>query len=263
MAKMKKTEKKIDTNAWMTTYTDLMILLLTFFVLLLSISVTDQKRKRLALNSLVGAFGFKPGGQAILGSPKGMNITVGTAPMEKEELMFEKLRNVALKSVMESEAELIKENDRTVIILSNQVLFDHNSDLIKSQYYPYLKELAKVLKDNAKLIELRGYVDPSEVTFDPDPLKRAMFISTRRALNVFRFLNEEGQIPANNIVAHGFGVNRSSKDKGGKESSLNRQVEIILDIKDEVPYRLKNKQSKGSWLDFKGFLFRYPGSRDE
>ena len=90
-----------------------------------------------------------------------------------------------------------------------------------------------------------------------------MFISTRRALSVFRFLNEEGQIPAHNIVAHGFGVNRSSKDKAGIESSLNRQVEIILDIKDEVPYRLKDKQSKGSWLDFKGFLFRYPGSRDE
>lgn len=263
MATGKKTETKVDTNAWMTTYTDLMILLLTFFVLLLSISVTDQKRKRLALNSLVGAFGFKPGGQAILGSPKGMNITVGTAPMEKEDLMFEKLRNVALKSVMESESELIKENERTVIILSNQVLFDHNSDVIKSQYHPYLKELAKVLKDKAKLIELRGYADPSEITFDPDPLKKAMFISTRRALNVFRFLNEEGQIPAKNIVAHGFGVNKPIKDEAGKEISLNRQVEIILDTKDEVPYRLKKQQTKGSWLDFKGFLFRYPGSTDE
>lgn len=253
----------MDTNAWMTTYTDLMTLLLTFFVLLLSISATDQHRKRLALNSLVGAFGFKPGGQAILGSPKGVNITVGSAPMEKEDLIFEKLRNVALKSVIASESGIIKENDRTIIILSDQVLFAHKSDVIKNRYHPYLKELAAVLKDNARLVELRGYVDTSEVTFAPDPLKEAMSISSRRALAVFRFFHEEGHIPAKNIVAHGFGIDKPIQDNVGNESRLNRQVEIILDKRDKVPYRLKKPGKKGIWLDFKGFLFRYPGGADE
>ena len=73
MATKKKQNVTLDPNAWMSTYTDLMILLLTFFVLLLSLSSIDKKRKRVALNSLVGAFGFKPGGQSILGKPKGLD----------------------------------------------------------------------------------------------------------------------------------------------------------------------------------------------
>jgi len=262
MAKGKKTVTRADNNAWMMIYTDLMILLLTFFVLLLSISVTDQKRKRLALNSLVGAFGIKPGGKAILGSPKGMNITVGSAPMEKEDLMFEKLRNVALKSTLESEISLFKEHERTIIVLSDEVLFAHKSDVIKSKCLPYLRELAAVLKDNTQLIELRGYADPSEVTFETDPLKSAMYISTKRAFAVFRFFNEEGKIPAKNLVAHGFGINKPEKNRGD-ESRLNRQVEIIIDARNKVPYQLKKKRENGSWLDFKGFLFRYPGNTDE
>ncbi|RLB14628.1 MAG: flagellar motor protein MotB, partial [Deltaproteobacteria bacterium] len=74
MAK-KKQEQSQNTNSWLTTYTDLMILLLTFFVLLISISVVDANKQRVALNSLVGAFGFKPGGHSVIGVKKGMNIT--------------------------------------------------------------------------------------------------------------------------------------------------------------------------------------------
>ena len=45
MAVKKKINYKLDSNAWMSTYTDLMTLLLTFFVLLLSLSTMDKNRK--------------------------------------------------------------------------------------------------------------------------------------------------------------------------------------------------------------------------
>ena len=47
---------------WMVTFADLMTLLLTFFVLLLSMSTLDSQRVKLALGSLRGALGVLEGG---------------------------------------------------------------------------------------------------------------------------------------------------------------------------------------------------------
>ena len=56
--------KKEDEGApaWMVTFADLMTLLLTFFVLLLSMSTLDNQKVKLALGSLRGALGVLEGG---------------------------------------------------------------------------------------------------------------------------------------------------------------------------------------------------------
>ena len=145
MAKKERKETLISTNAWMATYTDLMILLLTFFVLLLSLATIDKKRKRLALNSLVGAFGFKPGGQSILGKTKGLNITSVSAPLVEEEIQFEQLRNVALRHGLKSHLDMSKQLERTVITLKNKILFEKGSDKLKPGSLAFLSEMATAL----------------------------------------------------------------------------------------------------------------------
>lgn len=263
MATNKKASPKIDTNSWMATYTDLMILLLTFFVLLLSLSTVDKKRKRLALNSLVGAFGFKPGGQSILGKPKGLNITSGSAPLEPEEIHFEQLRNVALRHGLESELSMSKQIDRSVITLSNMVLFDRGSYKIKPDYMEYLTELAEAIKGGPQLIELRGYTDSTENIFMEEPYKFSMNLSAKRAMAIFKYFLEKGGIPAETMVAHGFGENPAGFKNRGEKTGLNRQVEIILDYSEKVPYRLKKTIRKKSILDFNGFFFRTAGDTNE
>jgi len=252
-------EFKADTNGWMTTYTDLCTLLLTFFVLLLSISTIDEQNKRIALNSLVGAFGFKPGAQSIIGSPEGMNITLGTPPMKPEEVTYEKLQNVVLKNTLEQDVTVQKEADRVVLTLGNQVLFQDGSSRIRERGKAFLNDLAPVLKGGGpRLIELRGYAAHAETVFEDDPARSAMLLSTRRALGVFRHFTDEAGIPGKELVAHGFGrdpyLNRGKRNRG----KLDRQVQIILDFSEEVPFRMKRRPGD-SILDFKGFLFRFPG----
>ena len=251
MITKKKTNYRLDSNAWMSTYTDLMTLLLTFFVLLLSLSTFDTKRKRLALNSLVGAFGFKPGGQSILGKPKGMNITTGSSPLIEEDLQFERLRNVALKHGLESNLTMSKQLDRTVMVLKNKVLFAHSSWELMKENTAFLSDIAGILKKGDQLIELRGYCDSSESILDQDPYKTSMILSSKRAISMFDFFVENGLSPGN-IVAHGFGINYSGS---AKEASLNRQVEIILDYREKIPFNMRQR-GKGGFLDFKGFFFR-------
>jgi chemotaxis protein MotB len=252
MAKKKKFIYTLDSNAWMSTYTDLMTLLLTFFVLLLSLSTMDKKRKRLALNSLVGAFGFKPGGQSILGKPRGVNITANSSPIAEEDIQFERLRNVALKHGLESELTMSRQLDRTVIVMKNKLLFKQNSFELLEDNTGFLSEIADILKEGDQLIELRGYSDSSESIMEDDPYKSSMILSSKRAIAMFDFLVEKG-VPSGEIVAHGFGLNYSG---ASKTPALNRQVEIILDYRERVPFKMRRQSTKDSFLDFKGFFFR-------
>jgi chemotaxis protein MotB len=254
---------KIETNGWMTTYTDLMILLLTFFVLLLSMATIDKRKKRLALNSFVGAFGFKPGALSILGKPKGTNITVGDAPLRKEDVQFERLRNIAMTHDLESNISITKQLERTVISFNNRVLFKRGSDQIEPKGRKFLVEFSHAIGDGTRLIELRGYVDPTETAFQTDKLKYAMHLSSRRAFSVYHFLREQGGVPVEKMVAHGFGLNSPQGQMEGGALGSNRLAEIILDYEEEIPYRLKRSSRPDRLLDFKGFLFRVPSDQNE
>lgn len=256
--KREKEKRTVDTNAWMTTYTDLMILLLTFFVLLLTMATTTEKKRLDALNSLTGAFGFKQGGHAIIGSPKGVNITIGSAPMTEEAVEFEKIQNMIAKNALDPDVNVIREPERLVISLNNTILFDHGSSEINPAGIGLLEELGRCFKESAHAIELRGYCATSEIALDAAPLKKAAMLSTQRAFAVFRLFEKRLGIPPEKLVAHGFGNNTSTRGGAKKDHSVQRQVEIVLDYRDPVPYRLKNPK-RDTLLDFKGFLFRFPG----
>lgn len=263
MARGRQKEVKQDTNAWMTTYTDLMILLLTFFVLLLSISIIDSRKQRDALNSLVGAFGFKPGAHSVIGDEKGLNVTVGSAPITKEEVEFERLQNIIFKNGLEGDVEIKREREKLVLSLTDKVLFEQGSTVLESDAEEFLRELAPYLKDSPGIVELRGYAHSTETIFHPDPYKRTMYLSARRALSVFEFLHDVGKIPANKMVAHGFGAQTTKKRiADGSSGEMRRQVEIVCDYRRKIPQRLRDK-TKGEDLlfDFKGFLFRLKGGR--
>jgi chemotaxis protein MotB len=254
----KKAESEIDPNRWMTTYTDLMTLLLTFFVLLLSMAVITEEKRIVALSSVTGAFGFKPGAHSIIGNPKGTNVTIGEAPMKAEDTDFETMRNIVLKNTLEKEMALVKEEERIIISLSNRLLFKPKSSSIEPQRIAFLSELKDVFKESPSRIELRGYADPSETVFEPDRLRPSMMLSTKRAFAVFEFLTSGGEILPERIVAHGFGHTPAAPGAQEDVHQQNRQVLIILDYREKLPYRLK-KPPRNSLLDFKGFFFKLPG----
>ncbi|MBW2681247.1 MAG: flagellar motor protein MotB, partial [Deltaproteobacteria bacterium] len=61
----KNKKKKIDDDGadiGMVMTVSLFLILLTFFILLNSIAVIDEHRSRMAIGSLIGAFGGLPGG---------------------------------------------------------------------------------------------------------------------------------------------------------------------------------------------------------
>jgi chemotaxis protein MotB len=233
--------------------------LLTFFVLLLSISVIERERQKVALNSLIGAFGLKPGAHSIVGKPKGVNITVGDSPMQKEDIQFEKLRNIAMKNGLESDVELSKEGEKIVLTIKNQVLFRDGSSRIDPARSQFLLDLANALKEGGSQIELRGYTAHAESVFDPEPLKAAMTLSAKRARAIYHLFRDEGNIRTSRMVTHGFGIDRGRGVSPKEKTALGRQVEIIVDQNEKIPFHLRKRDRGDSWLDYKGFLFKTPG----
>ncbi|RJR42184.1 MAG: hypothetical protein C4576_16510 [Desulfobacteraceae bacterium] len=257
----KRDETQIDANRWMTTYTDLVTLLLTFFVLLLSLAIITEEKRIVALSSVTGAFGFKPGAHSIIGTPKGTNITVGEAPIQVEETDFEMMRNIELKNSLQTEMTVVKEEERIIISLGNRLLFEPGSSRIEPERFAFLTELKAVFKGSPSRIELRGYADPAETVFEKDRLRPSMMLSTRRAFAVFEFLISGGEIEPERITAHGFGNTPAAPGERKEAHQENRQVQIILDYRERLSYALK-KAPANSFIDFKGFFFKLQGKHD-
>ena len=154
-----------------------------------------------------------------------------------------------------------KVRDRTVMVLSDKVLFKPRSSQLEPKSLVFLEETAKILKNGPQRIEFRGYAANAETVLEPDPQQAAMYLSTKRAFSVFRFFHEKGKIEAKKMFAHGFGLDPKRQRRGKKKKNFNRQVEIILDYQEEIAPALAKPNDKDSLIDFKGFLFRIPGRK--
>jgi flagellar motor protein MotB len=168
---------------------------------------------------------------------------------------------LALKNDLENEMDITKELGRVTISLRDDLLFREGSSEIEPEMEPFLMKLGEVMKDGTRLIEMRGFAAHSETVFAPDQEKAAMVLSAKRALAVFRFFQGRLGIEAKRMVAHGFGKDIHVRALEGKKSRMRRQVQIILDFREEIPDRIKRRKRGRSFLDFKGFLFRTPGDQ--
>ncbi|MBN1847096.1 MAG: OmpA family protein [Deltaproteobacteria bacterium] len=263
MKKRKKKEAPSDANTWITTFTNLMILLLAFFIVLVNLAVVDNQKKQLALNSLFGSFGFHMGGQSAIGKDMGSDITMPDAPLVKGEINVEQLHDIAMANGLGSDVSVRKEPEKTVIILSNKVLFDDGSHEIPPGGTRFLADLSKYLKDGTGLIELRGYVEQKEVFDDPDPARSSIYLSAKRALAVLHFFTDNGDIPITRIIAHGFGISPVKDQASTGQKDWQRQVEIIVNDQEKIPYRLRVNKEEDHTFDFKGFIFTPSRSHKE
>lgn len=86
MAKRKQEEPPKGSPAWMSTFSDLMNLLLCFFVLLFSMSTVDAEKFELVVQSLQSTFSILPSGGSTIG--EGELISSGVSMLEKFDVYF-------------------------------------------------------------------------------------------------------------------------------------------------------------------------------
>ena len=129
-----------------------------------------------------------------------------------------------------------------VITFLTDILFDSGKAKIRSEVYPSLDKVAKVLKENVPDLNvgIEGHTDNQPIKFSG--WKSNWELSTARALSVLHYLVDVKGIDPERISAIGYGEYRqvaSNKTKEGRH--LNRRVEIVI-----LPQLKKIKETQES-----------------
>lgn len=149
---------------WMVTYGDLMSLLLTFFVLLLSFSTISEKDFKEAMLSLQGALGVMPRSISVV-DPRMPNQRMPRLPKSSERVARELARRIQVLGLEdEVEIDFDFEQGGLHINLPGEVLFAPGSATLRPDALPLLSSVTEVLGAVPDaFIEVRGHTDNSPI----------------------------------------------------------------------------------------------------
>ncbi len=227
---------KADPNAWMTTFADLLMLLLTFFVLLLTMKSLDGDSTSDTFQyfieaqgplSFIGGSIFKEGSTL----KKPITMISGSEALEKAlELMggIETPRATGQDINKVKKVFSITEDMRGVVVsLESSHLFNPGEAEIRIDGLATLDIAARLLRNSANDILVMGHTD--NIPVGVGKFKSNWELSFQRALSVLFYLSESGGLNSERLAAGGFGGSSPRYPNTTKENrAKNRRVEFIL-----------------------------------
>jgi chemotaxis protein MotB len=261
---MEQNKKKCRPGAplWMTTFADLMTLLMCFFVLLLSFSEMDVLKFKQLAGSMSAAFGVQrdikvkeiPKGTSIIakefspGRPSPTAVKVmrqHTADDTKRNLVFskgkgedgaekdkmkkrlEKLKKDLHDQISAGNIEVTGDNKRTIIRIREKGSFPSGSDRLRPGFEPVIKKIAATLFDLEGRIQISGHTDNIPIaTFR---FKSNWQLSTARAVSILNAILKVSAIPSQRFIIQGHADNDPLvPNTTAQNRAINRRVEIIV-----------------------------------
>ena len=258
MAKKKKVYVEPEKDIGTMLYTSLMLILLTFFIVLCSMSVVDNRRQRLALNSLVGSFGILPGGLSPGTETGGGDVLPPSAPIRPSTLDIKKIRTSLRREGLINGVGVSQGLLGVTITMKSSILFEPGSDKFKKGADRILNVMAGIFRSCNNHIIIAGHTD--SIPMEEPPFYSNWALSAARALAVMRYLSLHG-IAKDRMVIYGFGSQRpitSNDTEYGRR--LNRRVEITVvgDLPGNKARAMMGEERPEAvkMFQYKGFRFR-------
>ncbi len=261
MAKKKQEEAPKGSPAWMATFSDLMNLLLCFFVLLFSMSSIDAAKFEQVVASFNETFSVFTGGATAIGD--GILISNGVsqlneldeyinstgkmddgqivdddvasvkekmeeAQLEESEQLAEQIQEAVDEKEMGSEIDIEFTSQYVQLTLKGALLFDSGSTLLKEEAKPVLDQVGLVLERYAGgTIEIEGHTD--NVPMSGAKYSNNDELSSGRALSVFDYLLSVTNLDPATVKHAGRGEYVPIADNSTPEGrTRNRRVEIKI-----------------------------------
>lgn len=227
-------------TSWMITFADFCTLLLTFFVLLVSMSSLDQQSIRKALEK----FGEKAGvlffQRLELLSRSPMVVLKKIMEQLEGNQEFEIRRVEDIQDISEERLEQLissgklilyksKDTDRGLTLIFNQeILFESGGDKLKPSAYPLLNAISLFLKQSKYMAFVDGHTDnipPSQ----KGPYLSNEELSFARAKAVVDYLVTRGNVTPDKLAIGAYGDRMPLGDNSTPSGrALNRRVEVTL-----------------------------------
>jgi chemotaxis protein MotB len=255
---MDRKKKKIDdegTNIGMVMTVSLFLILLTFFILLNSIAVIDEHRSRMAIGSLIGAFGGLPGGLSPLET--GKSIMPPSAPMLKEELTLERLLSYMNKetTTWPGDIRVEKVGDKLMITITEMVLFSEDRSRFKPSILPVLDKLCGIINKGNYPVEIVGHTDNMQT--GEKGYESNWELSALMALQLAKYFITKGSVSPKRLNPYGSGSFRPTSSNSTRQSrSQNRRVEIMLNYKAPTYIKRIFREKPSGFFTYKKFDFK-------
>lgn len=214
------------TGSWLTTYSDMMSLLLAFFVLLFSFSVMDEHKFATFITAFQEYIGLIGEGQAALEQPGPLPMDYSDVGQRQLWELFEELVELIEQEGLTG-VQLDLQERGLVVRFAEQVFFDLGEATLKPEARETLRKLAGTLRSLPNPLRVEGHTDNLPINTPRFPSNWEL--SVHRATNVVRFLIEEEGFDPQKLSAAGYSEYRPLKPNDSAENrAMNRRVDIVI-----------------------------------
>ncbi|MBW1635196.1 MAG: flagellar motor protein MotB [Deltaproteobacteria bacterium] len=218
---------------WMITYADLVTLLLTFFILLMSMANMDPVKFSKASGSIRDALGIH-GGYA----KTEFTIPVLTSPPiarfspvhpQTTQKIYEHIKSRISSLRLSDNIGLLKKNGDSIILrVNDSILFKAGQDKITFSAEHTLRTIAELIGPLPMSLRIEGHTD------DTGESKEGFSnwdLSVARSISVLRFFSKRDLLSLDRMASVGYGSTRpivSNKDEASR--AANRRVDFVLQL---------------------------------
>ncbi len=237
---MKKNNKNLEEDGqagkWLSTFNDMVTLLLTFFVLIISMSTPDTAALTKITKSISTAFGLhettkKTDGLVFTPFVVKMSNKVANVFGKSKTNMTGRINKLAgdIAGLEETSMDVVVIKEGVSVILGEDLLFKSGmAEIEKKKHYVFDNVLGIILRENDYQIRVEGHTDDV-------PIRTARFssnweLSIARATNVVKYFISEGVAPER-LSAAGYADSKPLlPNVDAHNRGHNRRVEIILTL---------------------------------
>ncbi|NLN42222.1 MAG: OmpA family protein [Clostridiales bacterium] len=247
-------QKQGGGNEWLTTYGDMVTLLLTFFVLLFSFSTIDaQKWQSLVYALTGGGSSILEGGNSIdsssdVGNELNVDDIYELIPRNNKEYkdleqdnsidqasdefvkLYISIGEFLDEKGIPGEVKISEAHTEILLRFKDSVLFDTGEAEIKDEAKEVLDGISQVLKkfdDQIDMIRIDGHADIRPINTRLYPTNWEL--SAKRAVNVVRYFSEKQGMEPSKLSAAAYGEHYPIDDSKTAEGlARNRRVEIFI-----------------------------------
>jgi chemotaxis protein MotB len=239
----RKEEKEPNHERWLLTYSDLITLLMIFFVIMYASSnVSATKYKQLSQSLNVA---FEGGGKNVIGDDSAISITdsstkvIDIPPVDSKTSEGNKIEENKMEAIKQNVDKYLKQNGLSnsvstkiderglQVSLNSTLLFDSGKADVKADSIRQLISIGKILNKVDNYVRIEGHTDSSPI--NNYEFRSNWQLSAIRATNVTELLISQAGIHPKRISAIAYGENRPVADNNTEVGKAkNRTVDIII-----------------------------------
>ncbi|MFQ5483392.1 MAG: flagellar motor protein MotB [Nitrospinaceae bacterium] len=226
--------------AWITTFADLVTLLMVFFILLFAMGTIEEQKWKQIKDSLKSALGVEQIPES--GLREGLEVIkdidakldqetihavdeVGAMVAREIEEIASEVEDFVYKNKLSGQVQVSSDERGAIITISDMVLFPAGQSRMTYAGKKTMKQVFDLLKQFDYNVKIEGHTDNSPIHTDKFPSNWEL--SASRAAEVARMLVQAG-FPPDHLSVEGFAEFRPKvPNTSAKNRGKNRRIEIV------------------------------------